>query len=59
MVTHRGVAARPDGLRSERGALDLLAVDRRWSAVLERLERLDGVRRPAERLEAVYAELAR
>jgi hypothetical protein len=34
-------------------------VDWRSPAMLEQLERLDGVSRPAERLDAVYAELAR
>ena len=39
-------------------ALELLAVDWRSPAVVEQLELLDGLGAPAERLDAVYAELA-
>jgi hypothetical protein len=39
-------------------ALDMLAVDWRSPAIAEQLERLDGLGAPAERLDAVYAELA-
>jgi len=39
-------------------ALDMLAVDWRSQAIVEQLERLDGLGAPAERLDAVYAELA-
>jgi hypothetical protein len=39
-------------------ALDLLAMDWRSHAIVEQLERLDGLGEPAERLDALYAELA-
>lgn len=39
-------------------ALDMLAVDWRSPAIVDQLERLDGLGAPAERLDAVYAELA-
>jgi hypothetical protein len=40
-------------------ALKLLAADWRSPAVVDQLERLDGLGAPAERLEALYRELAR
>jgi hypothetical protein len=39
-------------------ALDMLAFDWRSPAIARQLERLDGLGTPAERLDAVYAELA-
>jgi hypothetical protein len=39
-------------------ALELLAADWRSRAVVEQLERLDGLGPPAERLDALYSELA-
>jgi hypothetical protein len=40
-------------------ALELLAADWRSDAIVDQLERLDGLGAPAERLDALYAELAR
>ena len=40
-------------------ALQMLSVDWRSPAIVEQLERLDGLGAPADRLDAVYAELAR
>lgn len=40
-------------------ALDMLAMDWRSEAIVDQLERLDGFGTPADRLDAVYAELAR
>jgi hypothetical protein len=40
-------------------ALELLAMDWRSDAIADQLERLDGLGEPAERLDALYAELAR
>jgi hypothetical protein len=39
-------------------ALELLAMDWRSHAIVAQLERLDGLGEPAERLDALYAELA-
>jgi hypothetical protein len=39
-------------------ALELLAMDWRSHAIVAQLERLDGLGAPAERLDALYAELA-
>jgi hypothetical protein len=39
-------------------ALELLAMDWRSDAIVAQLERLDGLGTPAERLDALYAELA-
>jgi hypothetical protein len=39
-------------------ALELLAMDWRSHAIVAQLERLDGLGQPAERLDALYAELA-
>jgi hypothetical protein len=39
-------------------ALQMLSMDWRSPAIVEQLERLDGLGAPAERLDAVYAELA-
>jgi hypothetical protein len=39
-------------------ALDMLAVDWRSELIVEQLERLDGLGTPADRLDALYAELA-
>jgi hypothetical protein len=39
-------------------SLDMLAVDWRSDRVVDQLERITGLGAPAERLEAVYAELA-
>ena len=41
------------------GALDMLATDWRSERIVEQIERLDGLGAPADRLDAVYAELAR
>jgi hypothetical protein len=40
-------------------ALELLAMDWRSDAIASQLERLDGLGEPAERLDTLYAELAR
>ena len=40
-------------------ALDMLATDWRSERIVEQIERIDGLGAPAERLDAVYAELAR
>jgi hypothetical protein len=40
-------------------ALELLAADWRSDAIVDQLERLDGLGAPAEKLDALYAELAR
>lgn len=40
-------------------ALELLAADWRSGAIVDQLERLDGLGAPAEKLDALYAELAR
>ena len=40
-------------------ALDLLAADWRSDAIVDQLERLDGLGEPADALDALYAELAR
>jgi hypothetical protein len=40
-------------------ALELLAMDWRSQAIVAQLERLDGLGTPAERLDALYSELAR
>jgi hypothetical protein len=40
-------------------ALELLAADWRSDAIVDQLERLDGLGAPADRLDALYAELAR
>jgi hypothetical protein len=40
-------------------ALELLAADWRSDAIVDQIERLDGLGAPAERLDALYAELAR
>ena len=39
-------------------ALELLAADWRSGAIVDQLERLDGLGAPAEKLDALYAELA-
>ena len=39
-------------------ALDMLATDWRSEKIVEQIERLDGLGAPADRLDAVYAELA-
>jgi hypothetical protein len=39
-------------------ALQMLSMDWRSPAIVEQLERLEGLGRPAERLDAVYTELA-
>jgi hypothetical protein len=39
-------------------ALELLAMDWRSDAIVAQLERLDGLGTPAERLDALYGELA-
>jgi hypothetical protein len=40
-------------------ALQMLSMDWRSAAIVEQLERLDGLGGPAERLDAIYSELAR
>ena len=40
-------------------ALQMLSMDWRSAAIVEQIERLDGLGAPADRLDAVYAELAR
>ncbi len=40
-------------------ALDMLAMDWRSELIVEQLERLDGLGTPADRLDALYAELVR
>src|SRR3954451_21311818 len=40
-------------------ALHMLSMDWRSAAIVEQLERLDGLGAPAERLDALYGELAR
>jgi hypothetical protein len=39
-------------------ALQMLSMDWRSPAIVEQLERLDGLGTPAERLDAVYTQLA-
>ena len=40
------------------GGLELLAADWRSEAIVDQLERLDGLGPPADRLDALYSELA-